>query len=461
MQKSISISILDAKNIPNFLEELKTYKKNEDCFENWIHFDVMDGKFVNNTGIDLKYIKTAKNMGFYTDTHLMVEKPLGDKYIDKAIEYGTDIITIHYEISNFNAVLNRLVSIKKELYKTCNRELKIGVSIKPNTDVKELKKYSDMFDLLLIMSVESGYGGQSYIYNTNEKISIARRLFKDKIIQVDGGVNLETIETPLSLNVDSFVVGSYLTKNDAKDNLLKLNILKYLTDLPKDGNLEFDKKLLMIVPGGYGENDTLLGISVPTMRKAARVWYKDINLTTLTPYISSKYHDYRRFAIFCMSNIVKKYYSKNEDKKIKDVVDFMCSNVSYINNWDLTDEAGPNILGFYLMSINISKAKEEVLKFVENDNIWIKRIGIVSLLTMARNNKLNFCIDICKNHMYNENHLIQKAIGWVLREVYKKDSKKIVDLLKDKNSKKKLPTILLSYACERMSSIEKNSIKNN
>lgn len=197
------------------------------------------------------------------------------------------------------------------------------------------------------------------------------------------------------------------------------------------------------------------------MRKAARVWYKDINLTTLTPYISSKYHDYRRFAIFCMSNIVKKYYSKNEDKKIKDVVDFMCSNVSYINNWDLTDEAGPNILGFYLMSINISKAKEEVLKFVENDNIWIKRIGIVSLLTMARNNKLNFCIGICKNHMYNENHLIQKAIGWVLREVYKKDSKKIVDLLKDKNSKKKLPTILLSYACERMSSIEKNSIKNN
>lgn len=460
MEKSISVSILDSKNIPEFLSTIKKSVKKENTFKNWIHFDVMDGNFVSNIGIDLKYIKTAKNMGFFCDTHLMVEKPLGDKYIEKAIEYGTDIITIHYEISNFEAVLNRLVNLKKELYNTKKRELKIGVSIKPNTDVKKLKKYNNMFDLLLIMSVEPGMGGQTYITETNNKIIEAKRIYKDKMIQVDGGINIDTIEEPLKLGVDSFVVGSYLSKNDTRDNLLKLNILNYLEELPRDGNLDFDKKLLMIVPGGYGEGDILLGISVPTMRKAAKTWYKELSLSTLSPFISSKYHDYRRFAIFCMSNMVKKYYSKSEIENIKEIVEFMYENVKHINNWDLTDETGPNILGFYLMLLDKKEAKKEILKFVNDDDIWIKRIGVVSLLTLARNGKVDFCIDICNSYLYHGNYLIQKAIGWVLREAYKKEPKKIVDLLKTKNDVKKLPAILLSYACERMSIMEKKAIKN-
>lgn len=459
MNKSISISILDAKNIVEFLNDIKLLKKNEDNFKIWIHFDVMDGKFVKNSGIDLKYIKTAKNMGFFCDTHLMVEKPLGDKYIENAIDYGTDTITIHYEIPNFESVLKRLTNLKKELKYTQNRDLSIGISLKPNTDIKVLKKYIDMFDILLIMSVEPGKGGQKYINNINKKIIEAKSIYKDKVVQIDGGINIDTIEMPLKLDVDSFVIGSYLSKNDVKDNILKLNILKYLYELPKDGNLDFDKKLLMITPGGYGQKDVLLGISVPTMRKAAKYWYKDISTKTLVPFISSKYHDYRRFAIFCMSNMVKKYYAKNDIENIKDILSFMYENIQHIDNWDLTDEAGPNILGFYLLLLNLKQAKEEVLKFVSNEDIWIKRIGIVSLLTLARNNKVDFCIEICNTSLYHENHLIQKAIGWVLRECYKKEPKKIVDFLKLKNKDKKLPSILLSYSCERMSIKEKKDVK--
>ncbi|MDD3304215.1 MAG: DNA alkylation repair protein [Clostridia bacterium] len=459
MQKNISVSILDSKNIPESIRLLKTVAIHDNFFQLWIHFDVMDGKFVPHTGVDIQYIKTAKNLGFYVDTHLMVENPIGDKYIEKVIEYGTDTITIHYEIPNFEIILKRLVALKKELYENEKRILTIGISIKPDTSVEVLKKYNDLFDLLLIMSVEPGLGGQTYLNQTNDKIKEAKELFSDKIIQVDGGIHINNIEEPLTLGVDSFVVGSYLTKNNMLDNLLKLNILKYLRELPKDGNLDFDKKLLMITPGGYGEKDILLGISVPTMRGAAKFWYKKISLSTLDPFISSKYHDDRRFAIFCMSNMVKQYYAKKDIEKINDIVKYMQKNIKYINNWDLTDETAPNILGYYLLLLNEKERKKEVETYTSKEDIWMKRIGIVSLLNMPKNGYTDFCIKMCEPHMYHEHHLIQKAIGWVLREAYKKEPKKILELLVEKNEERKLPNILLSYACEKMSGNEKKMVK--
>ena len=112
-KKEIAVSILDAKDKNVFLLNLKDFCNKYD-FENYfniaIHMDVMDNKFVNNTGIDLNNIKIAKKYGFYVDTHLMVENPIDDEYVKKSIEYGTDSLTIHFEIKDFG---NEIIKIKK------------------------------------------------------------------------------------------------------------------------------------------------------------------------------------------------------------------------------------------------------------------------------------------------------------------------------------------------------------
>ena len=141
--KNLSISILNVEDIPNFLKKLKEIeaklqkRKIDNLLDVTIHFDVMDNKFVPNTGIDIEKIKVVKEYGYYMDTHLMVEKPIEDDYIDKTIEYGCNDITIHYEIENFEETLKYLIDKKKQL----NGNLKIGVSIKPKTDISCLDKY--------------------------------------------------------------------------------------------------------------------------------------------------------------------------------------------------------------------------------------------------------------------------------------------------------------------------------
>ena len=267
MKKNISLSILklDKKEIPTFLkryreevQRIENLQINVEKFYNIIHFDVMDANFVPNVGVDLEYIKTAKNLGFYVDTHLMVSNPIGDKYVEKAIEYGTDDITIHYEIENFESVLSYLYEKKELLKKKYDRNLVIGVSIKPKTNIEVLKKYKDKFSKLLIMSVEPGLGGQKYIEDTTQKLKQARKMYKDHIIQVDGGINFINVKEVINNGVDSIVVGSYLTDSyniKLYKNLLKLNVLKSIEDLPKNRNIPFDTKLLQIVKGGYGEGD--------------------------------------------------------------------------------------------------------------------------------------------------------------------------------------------------------------
>ncbi|MEG2310746.1 MAG: DNA alkylation repair protein [Clostridia bacterium] len=468
MKPNIAISMLDVEDIPNMLNVIKTIQQNNEIkysfFDYIIHFDEMDNRFVPNEKYDLKYIKTAKNLGFYVDTHLMVENPIGDKYIDDAINYGCDSITIHYEIKNFEAVLKSLNNKKINLEKFSNRILTIGVSLKPNTSVDVLLKYSDMFSKILLMSVEPGFGSQSYINKTDDKVKEAKEKFENHIIQVDGGINDITIRDLINLSVDSVVVGSYLSKSQNIDKLnsklLILNIIKSIESVEKNANISFDSKLLQIVSGGYGENDILIGLNVPNNRKLAKLWFKEISINELDFFISSKYHEYRQFAIFVISNMINMAVKENNIKSIKMIYDFFQKNIQYINNWDLTDEAGPNILAPYLLILDETLQKKELDKYISNENVWVKRIGIVSQLTFVRKNILKLPLQICDNVLYEQYHLLQKATGWVLRELYKKEPLEIVDYLKSKYSERKLPNILVTYACEKMSNSEKDIIKN-
>lgn len=478
MEKNISISILNSENIPKFFEDLKSIKEKMDSikikdslFRVNIHFDVMDGKFVKNLGIDLKYIKMAKDMGFYADTHLMVSEPIIDKYVENAILYGTDELTIHYEIENFEETLNYLNKRKDKLLKEKGKKLILGIAINPNTNVGKLVKYKNEFDKLLVMTVEAGYGGQKYIEDMNEKIKEARKLFPSHIIQIDGGVNMKTLEYPLRIGVDSFVMGTYLVsleKEKLYNKLISLSIKKDIEELPKDINMEFEKTILQIVPGGYAQGDEMVGINVPNIRKLSNKWYKYINFDILDDYISSNYHEYRRFAIFCLSNKVKECI-KNIDKNINieeniniisNINSYVEKNIEFVNNWDLTDEVAPNITARYLECLKSDKARKEKLnEYLNSTNTWKKRIGIVSMLIFAKNGNDKLVLWLIDKVLYEEYHLFQKASGWVLRELYKVKPEVVVNYLKDNNKIKKIPNILVSYACEKMTKEEKNVVR--
>lgn len=477
VKDNISVSILDVKDVDIFLNNIKkveneilNHKIKMKLFDILIHFDVMDGKFVENIGVDLEYIKLAKKLGFFTDVHLMVENPIEDGYIDKAIDYGADNITIHYEIPEFEKVLRYMIKEKNKLKLSNNREFTIGVAIKPNTQINILQKYVKKIDKILLMSVEPGKGGQKYIDKMNDKITFVKNSFKNISIQIDGGVNLDTICTPLREGVNSIVIGSFLSNSlDYKklyNKFLLLNITYTIEKMQRKANLKLDITTLQVVPGGYGQDDILLGISTPDIRKCANLWYKYISEDEISHFIKSKYHDYRRFAIFCIINKVSILYKKSlKDKKylkeLKKLFRFFEVNIEYVNNWDLTDVSGPNILAYNLFILNQKSRKKKIFKdYLDNNNFWIKRIGIVSMLAFVRENDLNFPLEVCDYVLYDEFHLFQKATGWVLRELYKREPKVIVKYLADKNKDKKLPSILLSYACEKMTIEEKTNIRN-
>lgn len=202
MKKVISASILSADML-NIGEELKRVK---DSGADMIHFDVMDGIFVPNISFGFPVLEAVeKNSDMILDVHLMIWQP--DKYIERLAETGADIITIHYESDG--DTLETLKKIK-------SAGIKSGLSVKPGTSFDEVKNYLEYTDMLLIMTVEPGFGGQKFMMDMLEKIRSARSYIDENkleiSIQVDGGINSETAVLAAEAGADIFVAGNYLFK---------------------------------------------------------------------------------------------------------------------------------------------------------------------------------------------------------------------------------------------------------
>lgn len=197
----VSVSFLSSNNPAKDLKLLN----NTDV--DFIHVDIMDGKFVKNKTMPFREMKKiSKFTSKRLDVHLMVSKPLN--YIKKYARLNTDSITIHVEIDED---INKLIQTIKSY------SIKAGLAIKPNTNVRDLIPYLPYINMILVMSVEPGEGGQSFIEGTENKIQEIRELLKsynlnDIIISVDGGVNSETIDK--CRLCDRVVSGSYILSSN-------------------------------------------------------------------------------------------------------------------------------------------------------------------------------------------------------------------------------------------------------
>ena len=198
--------------------------------------------------------------------------------------------------------------------------------------------------------------------------------------------------------------------------------------------------------GEYGYGDIFLGVRMPDIRKVAKKFSPKITLKELTELIQSPIHEVRLCALIILVN----QYKKGNFSKI---FEYYIRQINFINNWDLVDSSAPYIVGDYLY--NNPDERSILFEFVHSENLWVRRISIVSTFTLIKNNQFNETLQIAKILLNDKHDLIHKAVGWMLREVYKRDQDLIRTFLKQNYSQ--LPRTTLRYAIERMDEVERLS----
>ncbi|MBR2069029.1 MAG: ribulose-phosphate 3-epimerase [Candidatus Gastranaerophilales bacterium] len=203
----ISPSILSADfcNLEIDIKRVEPYVK-------WLHIDVMDGHFVPNITIGVPVVKSIKKCtNLFLDTHLMIENP--QNYIEPFKNAGSDLITFHYE-----AVFDNTIDVIKKIK---SYDIMAGLSIKPKTPVNAIKDYIKYADLILVMTVEPGFGGQKFMEDCAKKIKEIKEISPDILVQADGGINDKTAQICLEYGADSLVAGSYIYNAENIEEAIK------------------------------------------------------------------------------------------------------------------------------------------------------------------------------------------------------------------------------------------------
>lgn len=179
----------------------------------YLHVDVMDGIFVPSISYGMPVIKCVrKRTELFLDVHLMIDRP--ERYIKDFAESGADLINFHIEATD---------RVRETISEIRSYGKKVGITIKPNTPVATVEPYLDLVDMVLVMTVEPGFGGQKIIPECLDKVKEIRRLVTerrlDTDIEVDGGINLENVQEALDAGANVIVAGSAVFKNDARANI--------------------------------------------------------------------------------------------------------------------------------------------------------------------------------------------------------------------------------------------------
>lgn len=202
--------------------------------------------------------------------------------------------------------------------------------------------------------------------------------------------------------------------------------------------------------GEYGFGDKFMGVTVPCTRKVAKQ-FSNVSLDVVEGLLESEWHECRLCALLIL---VEKFsaHIKNEAtiSKTAEIVEFYLSHTQGVNNWDLVDLSAPYILGKYLLD---KQDRSILYTLAQSENMWEQRISIVATLTLIRNNQLTDTLKLAESFLATRHNLIQKATGWMLREVGKKDEKALIDFLN--KHKSQMPRTMLRYAIERFNPLQR------
>jgi 3-methyladenine DNA glycosylase AlkD len=213
--------------------------------------------------------------------------------------------------------------------------------------------------------------------------------------------------------------------------------LKQYSNPKKAKNLQ---KFFKTNKGEYGYGDIFLGITVPEIRNIVRKYYKEVPIKDLLYFVQSKYHEYRLFGLL---SLVSKFEKSKDEKKREEIYRTYISNTKYINNWDLVDLTSYKLVGSYLKD----RKRDTLYTFAKSNDLWKQRISIISTYSFIRDNDFKDTLAISKILLNHEHDLIHKAVGWMLREVGKRDIGVEEKFLK--KYYKDMPRTMLRYAIEK------------
>lgn len=194
--------------------------------------------------------------------------------------------------------------------------------------------------------------------------------------------------------------------------------------------------------GQYSEKDIFLGISVPNLRKVVRIYFMQLSHEDIERFLYSPYHEFRLFGLLVL---VAQYQHRTTSPETKSsIYNFYIKNITQVNNWDLVDVTAPHIIGNYLYD----KEKSILYKFANSNNLWLKRIAIVSTFYFLKQGSYADTLNIAKILLNDSHDLIHKAVGWGIRNVGNEDLTVMLDFLN--KYYKQMQRTTLRYAIEKL-----------
>ncbi|CAG0992038.1 MAG: DNA alkylation repair protein [Candidatus Methanoperedens sp.] len=222
------------------------------------------------------------------------------------------------------------------------------------------------------------------------------------------------------------------------------NIKEELQEIQDPEKAKILLKFFKTGKGQYGEGDIFLGIKVPEQRKIAKK-YSTIPLDDISQLLKSKFHEFRLTSLLIL--VLK--YKKEDFNGKKEIIDFYLSHMENINNWDLVDSSAPYILGDFLLD----KDKSILYRLAKSDNLWERRTAILSTFAFIKNNKFEDALNIAEILLFDKHDLIHKAVGWMLREIGKRDGRTEEEFLEKHH--RIMPRTMLRYAIEKFDNDKK------
>ena len=200
-------------------------------------------------------------------------------------------------------------------------------------------------------------------------------------------------------------------------------------------------------PGQYGHGDKFLGLVVPKSRLIVKKYAKSCSFSDIEKLIKNQWHEVRLISLLLLIEKFKKANTQEKEQFFR----FYLANTEFINNWDLVDLSAPNIVGTYLLEkMSIEESTILLSSLAKSDNLWEKRIGIISTFAFIKNGEPIITLDIAKILLNDKEDLIQKATGWMLRELGKRcDQILLESFLQKDNLYKAMPRTMLRYAIEK------------